>query len=247
MDRILLLGTLKKLLDLPFEPAEYNVPSPDQEYLDFLAMVAGIKPVFLAGRGFDDPRWTAGVIDIARKVGLRVLTGPIWNAKPERHGLPAWFVAFSHEARGGDAVFICRDDEIAATVQAALDGGPVTVADEARLLGYPACCVEAAYYRDECLDHAYYEILKRASGGDEDRMRRLIDEDAQLAAETPEEDALLETAGDVVRAPFTSIHMCPACRRSENSPARKLSQQYRDLAYSIDRSFAGQLARGPVK
>lgn len=242
MDRILLLGTLKKLLELEFEPAEFNVASPNQEYLDFLAMVAGIKPVFLTARGFDEPQWVMGVIGIARKMGLRVLVGPMWSAMPDDESLPDWFAEFSREMHGGEAVFICREREIAETVQAALDGAPMTIAEEARLLGYPQCCVQEEYVRNDCLDTAYHMILSRTAKGDEKEMRRLIDEDAQLFVDTPEEDALLDTARDVELAPYTSVQMCPSCRRNENSPARKLSEQYRELAYFVDRWFAEQLS-----
>ena len=50
------------------------------EIHDFLAMLDGIKPVFLHGRGLAPPDWVEQVLSIARELGLRVIEGPFWDA-----------------------------------------------------------------------------------------------------------------------------------------------------------------------
>ena len=50
MNKPVLRNALKKLRAVPFDRNEYaNVMIAPQEMLDFLAMVAGIKPVYLLG------------------------------------------------------------------------------------------------------------------------------------------------------------------------------------------------------
>jgi hypothetical protein len=44
--------------------------------LDFLAMLAGLKSVYLLGRGMDAPSWVADVSRIATAIGLHVELGP---------------------------------------------------------------------------------------------------------------------------------------------------------------------------
>jgi hypothetical protein len=68
VDKSVLRSTLKKLRALPLDgtgPA--NIMMAPQEMLDFLAIRAGIKPVHLLGRGFDDAKWIEGVLAMARK------------------------------------------------------------------------------------------------------------------------------------------------------------------------------------
>jgi hypothetical protein len=83
IDKFRLRQALRKLRQIPFnrdDPAD--AATAPQEMLDFLAMLAGLKPVVLLGRGFDDHRWIAGVSAIARKMSLHLVTGPKWEAEP---------------------------------------------------------------------------------------------------------------------------------------------------------------------
>jgi hypothetical protein len=59
-----------------------------QETLDFLAVIAGLKPVYLLGRGFDDPQWVRRVINIANKLDLHIIKGTEWNARPDADEYP---------------------------------------------------------------------------------------------------------------------------------------------------------------
>ena len=87
-----LRSALKKLRQVRFDRSDSaNVGMAPQEMLDFLAMLAGLKPVCLVGRGFDDPDWVAGVEALARGMNLNVISGPKWYAQPEHEGLPDWY------------------------------------------------------------------------------------------------------------------------------------------------------------
>jgi hypothetical protein len=83
--------------------------------------------------------------------------------------------------------------------------------EEARLLGYPPCCVKAHYERQAVFNQVFYKLVERAAGGDEIEMKRILEQDVQVAAETPEEEAALKEAMEFTPAPYTSFHMCKAC------------------------------------
>ena len=66
-----LRNVLKKLRAIQFDAGPidareaWDQATAAQEMLDFLAMLAGLKPVYLAGRGFGPPSWLQGVQAIA--------------------------------------------------------------------------------------------------------------------------------------------------------------------------------------
>jgi hypothetical protein len=109
MEKAALRNTLKKLRRIPFDEANYaNVMMAPQEMLDFLAMTAGLKPVCLVGRGFDDPSWINGVVELAQQMKLHVIQGWPWEAVGDES--PDWFREVSQEnpKPQGDIVYICR-------------------------------------------------------------------------------------------------------------------------------------------
>jgi hypothetical protein len=168
MEKPLLRSTLKKLRALPLDEANhYNVMMVPQEMLDFLAMRAGIKPVFLLGRGFDDKQWIEGAIAMARKAGLHVVEGTMWDAKPDDEALPAWF----------------RDH------------------------------LEGVQPKDQ----AFYICRTRATA-----------------------DAVQKSFGP---PQITSFHMCPACAADKTRAAAQLSKKYEELAMTVDRDLAAQIAK----
>jgi hypothetical protein len=80
-----------------------------QEMLDFLAVRAGIKPVFLVGRGFDDAQWIGGAVAIAQKAGMQVTEGPFWDTQVEDRTLPGWFREhFRANKPRGNGVYITK-------------------------------------------------------------------------------------------------------------------------------------------
>jgi hypothetical protein len=110
MDMPVLRNTLTQLRAISFDrsvPA--NASMAPQEMLDFLAMLAGIKPVYLLGRGFDDPQWVEGLVALARKKRLYLLEGPMWDAGPVSPGAPIWLHDYLNTTQGdGPAFYICR-------------------------------------------------------------------------------------------------------------------------------------------
>ncbi len=217
-----------------------------QEALDFLALLCGLKPVFLLGRGVDDPPWIRGVLQIAIDQGLYVIEGPYWDAGGKDNGLPDWFRDHGASAfREMRAHYICRArataDEVEAVCAAASSDKALTIAREARLLGYPECCVSAHYARNLAYQKLWLEMLSDQSGGDEAEMRRKLTDSTPLDPASDEMRQRLEAAMRLHPAPFTSINMCDSCRESADSPARRLSAQYRDLAGAIDPGLENEL------
>lgn len=80
-NKSLLRSTLRELRGIEFDRTEYaNLAMAPQEMLDFLATLDGLKPVYLLGRGFDDPNWIKGVQEIANKKRLHIVPGAYWGA-----------------------------------------------------------------------------------------------------------------------------------------------------------------------
>lgn len=215
-----------------------------QEMLDMLAMQAGLKPVFLLGRGLDDPSWIAGVLAVARELGLRIVEGPYWDATPFGSELPAWYVQRTQTAlvpyRGW---YVCDDAAAEHAVQAigAADGR-LTIAEEAELLGYPICCVAAHYERALAFHRATFSILARHGDGDAGRMAALFDLAGRLPAQTRSEHADLEAAAAIVPAPYGSWNMCLACATDGDGPSARLARRYASLARTVDAGWAAGLA-----
>jgi hypothetical protein len=242
-----LRNALRKLRTVePRLAAGYSRGELGQEMLDFLAMAAGLKPVYLLGRGFDDPAWIAGVLKIARDMGLRAVEGPYWDADPPREGFPGWYADHAAAALAGRrAHYVCRVPPVAQMAARICGTGRPTIAEEALLLGYPECCVAAHYQRVRAFHVATMSILDRTAGGDEAAMRRLLEDETQLAPQTETERIALEGAMMVAACPWTSVNMCDDCAGRPDSPAARLSAQYAALAREIDGDLAFQVTTPP--
>jgi hypothetical protein len=243
VEKPLLRGTLKKLLALPLDKSNRsNVMMAPQEMLDFLAMRAGMKPVALLGRGFDDSQWIEGAVAIAQKAGLHIIEGPAWNTGQEDQTLPDWFREHLKATGAIDGlIYICRTDANAEAIKKSFE--TLTMDEEARLLGYAPCCVQAHYERDTLMNSTFYKLVERAAKGDVSEMKRILAEDVGVSPETAEEKAAFERATKFAPAKFTSFQMCDACAADPESPANRLSKQYKELAESISAEFAADIAR----
>ena len=203
------------LIRLEALPAALESEEAAQNNLDFLAMLDGLKPVCLLGRGGGDEAWDDAMCDLTKEFGCLVVDGPYWNLAPVGEGFPQWYLdQCRDEMAGFTAHYICADDGVAAEVRQACQGGGPTMAVEARLLGYPLCCVADHYRRAT----AYHR-------------RALADPDAG-------ERAGLETAMAITPCPYTSFNMCDPCAEDRVRPAAVLSLQYARLAHQIDPVFA---------
>jgi hypothetical protein len=245
MEKIVLRSLLKKLRALPIDRADrHNVMMAPQEILDLLAARAGIKPVCVLGRGFDDVKWIEGAVAIAKKADLHVLEGPMWNAEPEDETLPKWFREHLRALSPvGNVFYICKLPSHAQAVRKSFESQPITMEEEASLLGYPLCCVQEHYERGALLYRTFYTMLDRTAKGDVEEMRRLVREKVKVTPETPDEQADFQRATEFTLAPFTSFHICAACAVDASRPAREVSQKYKGLVLLVDRDFANRLPK----
>ena len=214
-----------------------------QEILDFLAMAAGLKPVCLLGRGLDSSRWVAGAAGLAEAFGFLVVQGPFWDATPFGK-FPGWYRDHTlAQLAPLRAMYVCSSRETAQEIKLINDAdGRLSVGTEARLLGYPECCVVAHYDRVGRYHLAILSILKRLAGGDEAQMQTLLRSDNALLPMTQREIAHMEAALDLQPVSFGSWNQCPHCARNDDSPSAELSRQYSSLAETIDPELCQKLA-----
>lgn len=242
-NKVKLRNTLRKLDGVRRgSVAEIDRGEAAQEALDFLALLVGLKPVYLLGRGVADPPWLRGVLQIAIDQRLYVVEGPYWDAGAADSDLPDWFRAHGAAAFNElRAHYICRARVTATEVEAICAAGGPTLAQEARLLGYPECCVAAHYRSSLAYQKLWFEMLSDQSGGDETEMRRKLSEGVPLDPASDDMRLRLQAAMRLHPAPFTSINMCDSCRDNGDSPARRLSAEYRNIAATIDPGLENEL------
>ncbi len=240
-DKPRLRSLMTKLRALPIDPADaYVVGAVAQERLDFVAMAAGLKPVYVTGRGFDHPAWTAGVRAAARDAGFHVVTGPSWQAVPPPADLPDWFTAPAQAAlAAAETVYVTRARHLARTLAELAAGRRPGVAEEATLLGFPECCVAAHYANAEAFERAVFEMLRRRAGGDEAAVRRIVESGAPIAPETEEERAALAALALLAPAPWTSLNLCASCAADPDGPGLRLSRTYAEFAAALAEADRG--------
>lgn len=238
-----LRNTLKKLERMSVDISDaYDRWIAPQEMLDFLALVAGLKPVYLGGRGWSSPRWLEDLERLSRGVGLHVIWGQRWSAIPENEGYPDWYTETNPtKPRQEPVLYVCRTRASTEDVRRVLIAGRPTIDEEARLLGYPRCCVENHYYRQRSSGTLVSLMLARMSGGLEDEMKRIVREDLPMKPTTEEEIRLSELCLRIRCAPFTNVIMCEPCALSSDSPAHRLSRRYAALAKDIDTSLFNRI------
>jgi hypothetical protein len=214
-----------------------TVPAGDlaQEILDFLAMASGLKPALLLGRGLDSPEWLASTTALAAEFEFHVVEGPFWDATPFGK-FPDWYRDHAlTQLAPFHASYVCTSHETAQEIGTINEaGGRLSMSTEARLLGYPVCCVVAHYDRAVRYHQAIFSILRRLSGGDDARMQALLRGGAALTPKTQAEIAHMAAAFDLQPAPFGSWNQCPHCARNAASPSADLSHKYKALAEATD-------------
>ena len=217
-----------------------------QEALDLLMTMAGLKPVTMHGVGVSQQIWLEGVPEIARSAGLTVIEGRQWNVRLHSEAaadVPSWFTEILNDlADSSRAHYICRSRTAAREIADIGKTGAPTIAQEARLLNYPECCVEAHYVRRDRFCRFWYERLLDRAGGDEEEAARRFAQEKKLEPETPEEIETLEEIMSVRTVPYTSFNICDDCLASgQISPAGMKSHQAERLAQIVDRSLAQTL------
>jgi hypothetical protein len=244
LDKPRLRQALKRLRQVPFDSSDpANAVTAPLEILEFLAVVAGLKPVFLLGRGFDDPSWISGVSAVGSATKLHVISGPKWDAEPGDLGLPYWYaeVAPENKVKDKPVTYICKLRAVAETVRDICASRQITMNEEARLLGYPLCCVQHHYIASRAMNSAFARMLQRYSKGDIDEMKRIVQNDIGMTPETPEELADARLATELHPAPFTSFNLCPSCVINPESSGRRTSATYAAFARAVDRTLADEI------
>jgi len=199
--------------------------------------------MLMLGRGFANTQWIKGALQIAVDHKLHIVEGPYWDAVPKPADLPDWYIAHTRAAfEGFRAHYVCKARATADEVSELCRTGTPSIAEEARLLGYPVCCVEAHYVRNRDYQMAWLSILEREAAGDEAEMRRLLSDGAPLAPANDDERSRLEAAIQVRTAPFTSVKMCEACASARDSAALRISRRYGEFARELDQGLARELA-----
>ena len=239
-----LRNTLKKLKKIPSDRTDMReAQAGAQEALDFLAMMAGEKPVMLLGRGYNDPIWIKGVLQVATNTKLHMVEGPFWDASPDAGAgadLPDWYLDHTRRAfTEHRAWYISRAKSVADEVTEICETAAITVTDEARLLNYPDCCVRAHYERAAEYQRIWLDMLRRKAGGDDQKAADLLAANEPLEPETDEDIKRLEAAMRAIPVPFTSINACDACiNGGPSAPANVKSLKGRALANEIDEGLS---------
>ena len=245
-DKPRLRRTLKMLREVSFDRTDpVNVATAPQEMLEFLAVVAGLKPVFLLGRGFDDPSWIAGVSRVGSTMKLYVILGSKWDAEPQHLGLPDWYseVASRNSLKEKPVVYICKLRAVAQQVIAICESNIITMRQEADLLGYPICCVQHHYIVRRAMNAAFSKMLQRYAKGNTDEMKNIVRNDIQMIAETPDELSDIRLATEIHPAPFTGFNMCPYCASNADSAGMRISGRYASFARTVDEALADEITK----
>jgi hypothetical protein len=239
-----LRNTLKKLNKIPSDRTDMaEAQAGAQEALDFLSMMAGVKPVMLLGRGYNDPIWIKGVLQVATDAKLHIVEGPFWDASADAGAgadLPDWYLDHTRHAFAEHrAYYICRAKSVADEVAKICETAAISVAEEARLLNYPECCVRAHYERSAEYQRVWLDLLRRKAGGDDQKAADILAANTPLEPETDEDMKRLEAAMRAIPVPFTSINSCEACiDGGPNAPANIKSLQGRAIAGEIDEGLS---------
>ena len=186
-----------------------------------VAAMAGLKPLALLGQGVNWPGWRDAVAEIAADCGGTAAAGGAWIVPGDMHGLPDWYAGPLLEARRGrKTLFVHWSKDLALP-----EAGLITEGAEARLLGYPPCCVADHHARQRATHRLMADLIHRQGGGDDAQMRRLAKAEVVLRPHRREDWARWRMATRCVPAPFTSVNMCEACAVDAASPAWTLSRE----------------------
>jgi hypothetical protein len=247
MNREFSPGKIRKVAErlkrIPYDQSTfYNATVAPQEALDFLAMLAGLKPVYMLGRGFDDPGWMRGIRTLSVELGLYVIDGPAFLPPAGESPHPAWFRELAEARVARHAVsYVTRLERLAVDVMRLAESGRIEAADEARLLGYPECCVREYHAKQRRITEAEYAIALRQSGGDEARLRERIPASPEFLPRDEAEARALRP--EWVMAPFGSFFLCETCQASPESPGGRLSVRLRRFVQKTDPELFALLGR----
>ncbi len=202
-----------------------------QDGLDLLAVIAGMKPLCLIGRGVAAPAWQAALTDIAAAAGLVIHEGAPWGPAAAPGLLPEWYLEATARRRAARPVlYLCADAAVQQRAAMLCEQGRVAAADEAELLGYPPCCVDQHHRQALALECLIAVGTERVAAGDCRRRARLIEAGVEPIPATEAEWRLRADLTAIAPAPMTSVNMCAPCAGDRDSAAGLLTRRYRALA-----------------
>src|ERR1700687_838532 len=156
---------VRALLKVPIDRREPHAKVVSaQDALEFAAMLLGIKPVFLLGRGFDDQAWISAMRQTALDLGVGFAEDVYWNVDDSKIDMPAWFrdLRITRER----APYVSAASGALSEIRQISARGWVTPVEEARLLGYPKCCVEDYHHRALVTDETFFRAVMRIARGE---------------------------------------------------------------------------------
>jgi hypothetical protein len=234
---------VRDLLNVPIDRSEpHAMVVSAQDTLEFAAMLVGMKPVFLLGRGFDDKAWISAVSKSASEMRVGLVEDSFWNPDFSRSNIPAWLRDLRRSTVPERAIYISGLHDVFREIREISGRGGVTPDEESRLLGYPRCCVQDHHSRSFVVEETFAQAVMRVAEGDEKEARRIVLDDVKFLL-NDEEEARMKWATQLRPCPFTSVYMCDQCAASDRSPARSLSRQYAKLARDLDSELFATLER----
>jgi hypothetical protein len=184
--------------------AEEDFASAWQDGLDLLGTLAGVKPACLL---YANCSWAEPMAGFARNLGLERLDFATQYPSRFSEALPAWYV----ETLEGRSVLLLPRARLA-DARAATASPFIAPSTEARLLGYPECCVVAHQEQSLAFANLWVELARRFAGSDETRLGELARSGWLPSPRDEGERSRILDALAADLEPMTSINRCPACR-----------------------------------
>ena len=197
------------------------------EVYDFLALLDGVKLVFLHGRGHAPVQWVEPIKTFACSLNFFVIEGFYWDATPYDE-FPNWYQEHCrNQLLPFRAWYICKEAELAAAIKNInTRAGRLSMAEEAYLLGYPECCVRAHYERACRYHRGTLSILRRLAKGDQNKMEALAIGNAHLIPITQQEIEDFDFAFKIHPPIVGSWNMCDACSSGAKPFSDNLVKKY---------------------
>jgi hypothetical protein len=200
-----------------------------QDLLDVLAVGAGLKPAAVIGFGYAVNDSVDNIIALTATMGMATSMSHPWQAACDAEDLPSWYVDTLARFYGSTPIHIVTATPTSLNALVT-SKPPISAQQESVTLGYPICCVTEYHRRRKAYHLLTLGMLARQVDGNEVRMRRLVKSGVAMAPKGETETNALLSATQTDFATFTSIAMCDACATEPDSPARRISTQFRQLA-----------------
>jgi hypothetical protein len=225
-------------------------PDPHENLTDILEIVAvslGHRRAHLQGQGQNDPQRLDFLEAIGRKHGLttiRTRTLIPYFHRPRNYD--ARIVGFEDannlrkQREGPEVLWMCVD-------QGSADRIPDVVAGRtgvSTLLGYPTCCERHSSEQNLIVAEAYVQgIIDTFHPPNADEIVRLWQRDVQVQIAIDPDADILHISRSLRAFPYVQFTACAQCRAATESPASRVNDQMRDLAFQLSPAFGSRIWR----